>query len=111
MPTPAWDDLGAFLSLDDFAVTAKTSGGQTFPIILEEAYFSHELGAYDLNTAEPWGTAKWADVQGLKKRALVTLSQSIAGVQTFSQPYWLVHDPEPDGTGMAVLRLSRTADA
>ncbi|GAB6853013.1 head-tail joining protein [Asaia astilbis] len=104
MPVPAWDDLDSFLSLDDFAVTATPDGGQAFALIVEEQYFSAELGTYDMNTSDPWATAKASDVVGLKKRSRLTIKQN-------SLPYgvfWLTHDPKPDGTGMATLRLSRS---
>lgn len=104
MPTPVWDDLDDFLSLDDFAITATPDGGQTFPLIVEEQYFSAELGTYDMNTSDPWATAKASDVVGLKKRSRLAIKQNSALYGVF----WLTHDPEPDGTGMATLRLSRS---
>lgn len=110
MPTPAWDDLDAFLSTDDFAVTAAPENGPSFSLIIEEQYFSAELGTYDMNTASPWGTAKASDVASLKKRDRITLTQAVGGQPVPCGVFWLTHDPEPDGTGMAVLRLSRSVN-
>lgn len=104
MPTPAWDDLDAFVSTDDFAVTATPETGKPFAIILEEQFFSAELGTYDMATASPWGTSKASDVALLKKRDRIALTQGGVPCGIF----WLRHDPEPDGTGMAILRLSRS---
>lgn len=105
MPTPKWDNLDVFVDLDDFAFTATRDDGGTFPVILEEQYLSRELGTYDVDytveVGNPWITARARDLVGLKKRTRL----KIDGVQ-----YWLTHDPQPDGTGMATAKLSRSDD-
>lgn len=97
---PEWEDLGAFMAVEDFATTAiDQQTDARFPVILDEQVMSHELGTYDINAASPSATAKAVDVVGLKKRHHL----SINGVT-----YWLVRDPLPDGTGLAILELSRS---
>lgn len=105
MPAPAWEDLDAFLSLDDFGVPAvfipdKGEGAprDPVPVIFDEPYFNADLGEYDMSTGEPRVTGKEVDFAGLKKFDVCI----VADVR-----FTLDHDPKPDGTGMAIITMSR----
>lgn len=106
MPAPAWEDLSAFLDTGDFAVLATftRAGGQVIPDvpgIFDEAVMNAEAGEYDVAAGMPRFTCAHAPVAGLKKNDAAV----IGGVA-----YLLDHDPHADGTGMAVLALSRDFD-
>lgn len=98
MHQPAWDNLDDFLDPGDFAVPAVCEDGRSFPVIIEERYFSHDLGGYIMDAPEPWAIAKQSDGAGLKKRNRLTINNVV---------YFLTDDPQPDGTGMITLPLSR----
>ena len=101
MPAPAWEDLEDFLSVDDFATVARfttVSGERAVTGIFDEPYFNAETGEYDLATGEPRFTCKESDVIGVRRNDACIVN----GV-----PYSVDHDPYPDGTGMAVVKLSR----
>jgi len=106
MPAPAWENLDDFLSVDDFAIVAtftRQGSGQVRQVrgIFDEQYVDADLGEYTMDTGEPRLTCKEADVVGLKKHDACTIA-GIPGVN-----YELSHDPVPDGTGTAVVRLER----
>ena len=103
MPAPAWEDLSAFLSVDDFATLASftTKSGQTIPGvpgIFDDPTMNVESGEYDMASSQPRFTCAYAPVAALKKNDECVID----GVT-----YLLDHDPHPDGTGMAVLMMSR----
>jgi hypothetical protein len=103
MPAPAWENLADFLSTDDFAVLATftRAGGQVIadvPGIFDDPVMNVEAGEYDVAASMPRFTCAHARVAMLKKNDATTID----GVA-----YLLDHDPYPDGTGMAVLQLSR----
>jgi len=108
MRAPAWERLDDFLSEDDFAVRAVfiPEGGKGVPrnpvtVIFDEPYYNAEMGEYDMATGEPRVTCKASDVAGLKKHDACMID----GVR-----FVLDHDPYPDGTGMATVKLSRDFD-
>lgn len=101
MPTPAWDDPGAFLSVDEFALEATITPqeGAVFAVagIFDEPYLNAELGEYDLDSTRPRLTCKESDVLGkVSRRDQVDLDGRTFDVLT---------EPQRDGTGMAVLDL------
>jgi len=103
MPAPAWENLDDFLSTDDFAVLATftRAGGQVIPDvpgIFDDPVMNADTGEYDVAASMPRFTCAHARVAMLKKNDAAT----IGGVA-----YLLDHDPHADGTGMAVLQLSR----
>lgn len=103
MPTPHFDDLAAFIS--DFAVTitVELAGGATrdFLGIYDGPYLNAQLGEYDLDTIQPRITCMMADVSTLKRGDVVRVPE--AG--TFD----VLTGAQPDGTGMAVLKLAPPA--
>ena len=101
MPSPAWENLDQFFSLDDFAVTfvvTPQAGGpaRTLKGIFDEPYMNAELGDYERDTARPRFTCKASDLVGLGRGDTVTYDGRTFRVAT---------GPQGDGTGVAVLML------
>lgn len=105
MPTPAWDDLDAFVSTDDFAVLAtvrlQDGGTRVLRGIFDDPYLNTQLGEYEMDTSRPRLTCKEADVIGVKRGDLVDIDGRTYDVLTSAQA---------DGTGMAVLDLAIQGD-
>lgn len=101
MPSPAWEELDAFLDTDDFATEAIVTlqGGVSRPIhgIFDDPYLNAENGEYDFDTARPRLTCKEIDVLGVIRGDTC----EIDGVT-----YDILSSPHSDGTGMAVLELA-----
>lgn len=101
MSNPAWDNLNEFIDTDDFAVSATiVQGGVTRLVkcIFDDPYLDAQVGEYHLDSSEPRITAKESDLVGIRRGAVCT----VAGKT------WAVLDaPKQDGTGMAVLKLSK----
>lgn len=103
MTTPAWDDLDEFLDPDDFAVKATLTlkSGQTRPVngIYAGPYTQGHLGPdYEEDTTRPKFTCKAADVVGVTRGDSISIpGEGVFGVLT---------NPQPDGTGFAVLELA-----
>ena len=100
MPSPNWEDLGAFLQTDDFAVEAiivSAEGASRYVSgIFDEPFLDAQLGEYSFDGAQPRFTGRAADLVGVARRDEVT----IGGVV-----YLALGAPQNDGTGMAVLPL------
>lgn len=101
MPTPAWDDLDAFVSTDDFAIAAtvrlQDGGTRIVRGIFDDPYLNAQLGEYELDTSRPRLTCKEADVIGVLRGDRVDIGGKTYDVLTSAQA---------DGTGMAVLELA-----
>lgn len=101
MLNPSWDNIAEFIDVGDFAIAASitTPGGtRTIPCIFDDPYLDAQAGEYAMDTSEPRITAKESDLAGVRRGATCT----VAGVT------WAVLDaPKPDGTGLAVLKLSK----
>lgn len=101
MPTPAWDDLDAFVNTDDFAVlatvTLQDGTARSVPGIFDDPYLNAQLGEYELDTSRPRLTCKEADVIGVLRGDRVDIGGKTYDVLTSAQA---------DGTGMAVLELA-----
>lgn len=102
MPSPAWDNLDAFLQADDFAIEATVTpqGGVSRVVsgIFDEPYLNTQIGEFELDASQPRLTCKAADVENLGARDAVEIE---------GQRYLLLTGPQFDGTGMAVLSLAR----
>lgn len=101
MPAPAWEDLDAFLNVDEFAVTATVhlQGGTTRAVrgIFDDPYLNAELGEYEFDTNRPRLTCKESDVIGVLRGDTVVIG---------SKTYDVLSTANPDGTGMAVLEMA-----
>lgn len=103
MPARPWENLNDFLSPDEFADLATfTRQGEVIakdvPGIFDDPAMNVEAGEYDMSVSDPRFTCAHDRVSMLKKNDATV----ICGVV-----YLLDHDPKTDGTGMAVLKMSR----
>lgn len=103
MPALPWEDLDAFLSVDDFAVDAVLSlqGGETrqIRVIYDDPYLNAELGEYSADTSDPRANGKMADFQGASRGDTLTITST-------GQVFDVLTNPQPDGSGWAVLSLA-----
>jgi hypothetical protein len=101
MPAPSWDNLDAFLSTDDFAleVTVTTREGVSRSIrgIFDEPYMNAQIGEYEADSSDPRLTCKASDVADLRGKDSVVIG---------GRTYYLLTDPQLDGTGFAVLHMA-----
>jgi len=98
-----WENIADFLDPQEFGDLATfTRKGvviaRDVPGIFDDPTLSAESGEYIANVSQPRFTAELARVAHLKKNDECT----IAG-----DAFMLDHDPQSDGTGMAILSLSR----
>lgn len=102
MPAPAWEDLDAFLNVDEFAITATVSlqDGTTRAVrgIFDDPYLNAELGEYELDTNRPRLNCKESDVLGVARGDVVEID---------GQAYDVLSAPHSDGAGMAMLEMAR----
>jgi hypothetical protein len=102
MAVQDWEDLDAFLDLEEFAASVtlglQDGGSRELIGIFDDPYLNAELGEYELDTTRPRLTCKAADVTDVRRRDTVTINGETMDVMT---------DPQPDGTGLAVLALAR----
>jgi len=112
MPAPAWENLDDFLSLDEFAALATfiPDGGvarDPVAVIFDEPHSNAEAGEFDMDMSEPGVTCKEVDTVGIRKGDTCVISERQAdGTVVAKGRYVLDHDPYPDGTGMALVKLS-----
>lgn len=101
MPAPIWDNPDAFLSLDDFAVevvvTPREGVSRTIRGIFDEPYMNAQIGEYEADSSDPRLTCKASDVADLRDKDAVVIE---------GRTYYLLTDPQPDGTGFAVLHMA-----
>lgn len=101
MPKPAWEDLDAFLNVDEFAVTATVTlhDGTTKAVrgIFDDPYLNAQLGEYEADSSRPRLTCKEADVALVRRGDTVEIDGRVYDVLTSAQP---------DGTGMALLEMA-----
>lgn len=104
MPAPAWEDLDAFLSVDEFAVAAtvhlQAGTMRTVRGIFDDPYLNAELGEYEFDTNRPRLTCKESDVDGVLRGDTVVID---------GKTYDVLSTPNSDGTGMALLELAPQA--
>lgn len=116
MPAPAWEDLGAFLQLRDFAVTAQhRPGGNGAPRsvlgIFDDPVDSAALasgrgrgarrrGEFEIETAIPKFCMKAVDAAGIQRLDTLTVDGRV----------WDVLAVDTDGSGMATVQLGARHD-
>lgn len=102
MVTPKWDNLDDFVSPDDFAqrVAFALQSGQSLPVvgIFDEPYLNADIGEYEMDTSDPRFTAKASALAGISRGDTVTIDGALYDVMGY---------PQPDGTGFAVVKLSK----
>lgn len=92
---PFWiDDLAAFF--EDFGIDAVWNG-TTFKVIFHNAYEAVTLFGSDIESKNPYIEAKDSDVAGIVKGNMLTVNGTAYKVMT----------PQPDGTGITVIELSK----
>jgi hypothetical protein len=106
---PAWEDLNDFLRADDFAISAVFTlpGGQVLPAVLgifDDPYLNAQLGEYEVDTTSPRFTGKLSDLRLVVRKSLAAIT--IDGV---TSQFDVLTDVQPDGTGMAVVRMAPIA--
>ena len=101
MGNRAWEDLDVFLSEKEFAVAAvvRLGDGSSRLVrgIFDDPYLNAEAGEYELDTAQPRLTCKWADVRDVRRGDTLEVEGRVYDVVTHAQA---------DGTGMAILALA-----
>lgn len=100
MGSPSWENLDDFLDPADFAgpVVLHPQNGQDRTIngIFDAPFLNAQLGEYEPETSQPRVTAKASDLVGITRGDMATVDGEVYDVMAV----------EPDGTGMAVLRLA-----
>lgn len=84
------ENLDAFLSTDEFAVSA-TLGASTFSVIFDRAH----LESLGISTTQPMLIAKTSDVSSATRGTSITVNGSA----------YTIMDNQPDGTGISALML------
>jgi len=100
MPSPSWENLDAFLQVDEFAVVATITpaGGASRLVngIFDDPFLDAQLGEYRLDTSVPRFLCSEVALAGVARGDVV----EIDAVQ-----YIALSGAKPDGTGMATLEL------
>lgn len=104
MPSPAWEDLGAFLQLDSaggFATTAQlTRASASAPVtitgIFDEAYVNAEIGETDLDASRPRFQGAETDLAGIKRGDTLVIH---------GKSYEAMTNTQATGDGWAVIEL------
>lgn len=114
MPAPGWEDLDAFLQLDDFATTAQhRAGGSGAPRpivgIFEDpveavrsggGMGSRRRGEFELDSAVPKFRCKASDAEAASRMDTLTIDGRV----------WDVLAVSTDGAGMATIELGARHD-
>lgn len=100
------EDLDEFLDPDEFgdmAIFHHASGTHSPPVcgLYDDPFMSAQLGEYDAETSAPRFTCKAFDVALVKRKDTVTISTQAGAIEL------AVLSVQPDGTGLAVVRLAK----
>lgn len=108
MPAPVWENLDDFLDLDTnggFAFPAviqfRDAPSKTVSVIFDDPYFDAQVGEYVADTSSPRITGKESDLGRIRRGDTIT----IAG-----ETFIATASAEPDGTGTAVVHMTRQDD-
>lgn len=104
MPSPAWEDLGAFLQLDSaggFATTAQlvrasSSAPVTITGIFDEAYMGTEIGEFNMDASTPRFQGAEAELAGILRGDILTIH---------GKSYEAMTGTQCTGDGWAVVAL------
>lgn len=89
---------GVKFTLADGSILEKGSDGNPLKGIFDNAYFLQEIGDMDIDNTQPRLTCVLSDIAQVKKEDYA----EIDGVK-----YDVTRNPQPDGTGMAVVVLAK----
>jgi hypothetical protein len=90
-------DLDAFFDEEEFAdIVSGRPDGKPFKAIFDEAYFDPEAGETVLDATQPRLACKLSDLTGVTRKTVLTIKG-----RSFT-----VLNIQPDGTGMASVKLS-----
>lgn len=92
------EDLTVFFSDADFADVITRPDGSTFNAIYDETFFDPESGEMILSTTKPHLTCREIDTAGVIARKTVLTRKGVR---------YSVLDVKPDGTGSAVITLTK----
>lgn len=85
-------------NLADGSILDTGADGKPLNGIFDNAYFLQEIGDMDIDNTQPRLTCVEADIVRVKKEDSVEINGA---------KYDVTKDPQPDGTGMAVVVLSK----
>lgn len=85
-------------NLADGSILEKGTDDLPLKGIFDNAYFLQEIGDMDLDNTQPRLTCVMEDIVKVKKEDTVEIDNIL---------YDITKDPQPDGTGMGIVILSR----
>lgn len=85
-------------SLADGSILDKGIDEKPLMGIFDNAYFLLEIGDIDIDNTQPRLNCVEADIKNVKKGDSVEINNSI---------YDITRNPQPDGTGMAIIVLAK----
>lgn len=107
MPSPAWEDLGEFFDVDEFAFPAVVhlqGGGQvSLPVIFDAPYVESDAGdAYTSDNARPRATCDASLVGAVRRGDTITVTFP-GGAKTFD----ILTAAQDTGDGIAEIVMAR----
>lgn len=101
------EDLDGFFDLAEFAVEGVVDG-RVFPVIFDNPRELIALGEVGIDSEIPQATAKAVDVSGIFEGDGISIRKvDPNGVRITLGDFTLSRDPLDDGTGLAVIQLSK----
>ena len=101
MLQPGWEDLGAYLNTDEFAVTAVLHPQDDEPRsivgIFDEPFMDAELGEYRMDQIAPRFLCRADQVADVQRGDVLEVQGRMLDI---------LAAPQADGTGMATLRMA-----
>lgn len=98
------EDLGTFFNPAEFADMAVLNGAAAVPVIFDNAYARGDVGGLGMASTQPAITLPTAAVPASPRGKTAVVTSTLHGTLNFK-----IVDHEPDGTGVSVLFLERSA--
>lgn len=109
MANPSWENMDDFLATDDdggFAtpaiIVSQAGGRKTVNVIFDDPCFNAQLSGFEADASQPFITGKATDLVGVRRGDLIKIG---------TQSYEALTSYQPDGTGMATVKLAPTDDS
>lgn len=109
MPTPAWEDLGEFLDESEFAfpavITLQKGGLVRLSVQFDDPAVIAEMGdAYAQDDVMPTALCEESKVRAVRRgdSIVITFPAPVGALR-----YEIKAAAQPDGTGLAVLKLAK----